>query len=183
MYEGERQKRREKRLKKRGKTSPISPPSANPLDDVTLQSPSLDDSLALSTPSSLTDTGAEVEDKWETSTVAESTIEDERRPSSSSVPKLTFSNAKEDSRPKQTNVLITVSGWIARGKDDHALPFLSIEQGVHGDQYALIWESKELLALYSALSLFYAETASFIVQQTLQVCGTDCFNIDVLSDC
>ncbi|TPX40141.1 hypothetical protein SeLEV6574_g06760 [Synchytrium endobioticum] len=165
MYEAERQKRREKRLKKMGIQSP---PSLGSIEiDAHLSS-------ALSNFDVLQDTysEAEVDDNWEATTMASSspnlTSDAENKNGTGATPQITFSNAKEDARPKQTNVLITVSGWIARGRDDHSLPFLSIEQGVHGDQYALIWESKDLLALHSALSLFYAETASFILQQTLQ---------------
>ncbi|RKO91247.1 hypothetical protein BDK51DRAFT_53005 [Blyttiomyces helicus] len=71
-------------------------------------------------------------------------------------------------KAKQTNVLITVAGWITYGFDDHTLPFSTLEPGVHGDQYALAWETDTLQELGSALKLLVGEVASFLLQQGLQ---------------
>ncbi|KAI8918459.1 hypothetical protein DFJ77DRAFT_294935 [Powellomyces hirtus] len=71
-------------------------------------------------------------------------------------------------KAKQTNVLITVAGWITYGADDHTLPFSTLEADLAGDQYALIWETDTLQELGSALRLLVGEVASFLVQQGLQ---------------
>ncbi|KAJ3278037.1 hypothetical protein HK104_002712, partial [Borealophlyctis nickersoniae] len=71
-------------------------------------------------------------------------------------------------KAKQTNVLITVAGWITYGFDDHTLPFSTIEPATWGDQYALVWETDTLQELGSALKLLVGEVASFLFQQGLQ---------------
>ncbi|KAI9007167.1 hypothetical protein BC832DRAFT_433011 [Gaertneriomyces semiglobifer] len=73
-----------------------------------------------------------------------------------------------DTKAKQTNVLITVAGWIAYGPDDHTLPFSVLEPELYGDQYALIWETDALQELGGALKLLVGEVASFVIQQGLQ---------------
>ncbi|KAI8811125.1 hypothetical protein BJ742DRAFT_884980, partial [Cladochytrium replicatum] len=70
--------------------------------------------------------------------------------------------------PKQTNVLITVAGWLTFNEDDYTLPFSTLTPGVHGDQYTLIWESKDLKVLGSTLTIIVSEMASFLVQQGIQ---------------
>jgi Skp family chaperone for outer membrane proteins len=70
---------------------------------------------------------------------------------------------------RETNVLITVSGWVAYDIDDHTYPFSTLELGMNGDQYSLIWETKILQELGSTLSILFGEIASFVVQQGLQV--------------
>ncbi|KAJ3088414.1 hypothetical protein HK102_008808 [Quaeritorhiza haematococci] len=74
----------------------------------------------------------------------------------------------QDSKAKQTNVLITVSGWLTYGVDDYHLPFSTVEQGIHGDQYTLLWESKALQDLGSTLKILVGEVAGFLFQQGLQ---------------
>jgi hypothetical protein len=74
----------------------------------------------------------------------------------------------EDNISRQTNVLITVSGWVAYDTDDHTYPFSTLEEGLNGDQYTLIWETKVLQELGSTLSILVGEIASFIFQQGLQ---------------
>lgn len=71
-------------------------------------------------------------------------------------------------KPRLTNVIITISGWLTYGKDDYSLPFSTIVPNLFGDQYALIWESKTLYELGSALKMIAGEVTGFIVQQGLQ---------------
>ena len=70
---------------------------------------------------------------------------------------------------KQTNVLITVSGWCNYDSDDHIYPYSTLVPGVNGDHYALIWETKTLQELGSTMAILAGEIASFIFQQGLQV--------------
>lgn len=79
-----------------------------------------------------------------------------------------FKEPEGPPKAKQTNVLITVAGWITYGPDDHTLPFSTLERDVAGDQYALVWETETLQELGSALKLLVGEVASFLVQQGLQ---------------
>ncbi|KAI9106309.1 hypothetical protein DFS34DRAFT_574321, partial [Phlyctochytrium arcticum] len=79
-----------------------------------------------------------------------------------------FKEPEGPPKAKQTNVLITVAGWITYGADDHTLPFSTLERDCHGDQYALCWETDALQELGSALKLLVGEVASFLVQQGLQ---------------
>ncbi|KAJ3334829.1 hypothetical protein HDU91_002503, partial [Kappamyces sp. JEL0680] len=74
----------------------------------------------------------------------------------------------DDGGAKQTHVLITVSGWVAYDKDDHTYPFSTLEPGLNGDQYTLVWETKTLQELGSTMSILAGEIASFIFQQGLQ---------------
>lgn len=76
--------------------------------------------------------------------------------------------AAANEKNKQTHVLITVSGWVAYDKDDHTFPFSTLEPGLNGDQYTLIWETKALQELGSTMSILASEIASFIFQQGLQ---------------
>ncbi|KAI8907984.1 hypothetical protein EDD86DRAFT_208654 [Gorgonomyces haynaldii] len=69
--------------------------------------------------------------------------------------------------PRQTNVLITVAGWVSDDKDDHTYPFSVLEPGLNGDQYTLIWETQILKDLGSMISILVSEVASFIFQQGL----------------
>lgn len=85
-------------------------------------------------------------------TVEQSTIEGYRK-----LPK--------EQTSRQTNVLITIAGWLTYGSDDYSLPFSTLTPGVYGDQYALIWESNELQQLGSTLKLLATEIGSFIFQQ------------------
>jgi hypothetical protein len=71
-------------------------------------------------------------------------------------------------KPRQTNVIITVTGWLAAGKDDYTNPFSTIFPNMYGDQYTLVWESEALKELGSSLTLIAGEVTSFIVQQGLQ---------------
>ncbi|KAI9205052.1 uncharacterized protein BJ171DRAFT_423515, partial [Polychytrium aggregatum] len=70
---------------------------------------------------------------------------------------------------KQTNVLITIAGWVTYGVDDHTLPFSTLEPNIYGDQYTLVWETKTLEELGSALKLLGMEVASFLFQKGLEV--------------
>ncbi|KAJ3171392.1 hypothetical protein HDU87_008350 [Geranomyces variabilis] len=79
-----------------------------------------------------------------------------------------FKEPEGPPKAKQTNVLITVAGWITYGPDDHTLPFSTLEPDSAGDQYALLWETDTLQELGSALKLLVGEVASFLVQQGLQ---------------
>ncbi|KAJ3023945.1 hypothetical protein HKX48_009153 [Thoreauomyces humboldtii] len=79
-----------------------------------------------------------------------------------------FKELEGPPKAKQTNVLITVAGWITYGPDDHTLPFSTLEPDLAGDQYALLWETDTLQELGSALKLLVGEVASFLVQQGLQ---------------
>ncbi|TPX64763.1 hypothetical protein SpCBS45565_g05660 [Spizellomyces sp. 'palustris'] len=79
-----------------------------------------------------------------------------------------FKEPEGPPKAKQTNVLLTVAGWITYGPDDHTLPFSTLEHDAHGDQYALCWETDVLQELGSALKLLVGEVASFLVQQGLQ---------------
>jgi hypothetical protein len=81
------------------------------------------------------------------------------------------------SNSKQTNVIITIAGWIVHSEDDHSLPFSVIEKGVHGDQYSLIWETETLKELGSALKILVSEVTSFIVQQGIQGIFTLFYNV------
>lgn len=74
----------------------------------------------------------------------------------------------EETTSHQTNVLITIAGWVQFDQDDHTYPFSVLEPGQNGDQYTLIWESKVLADLWSMLSILVTEVASFIFQQGLQ---------------
>lgn len=74
----------------------------------------------------------------------------------------------EEDRPRQASVLLTIAGWLTYGNDDFVLPFSTMEEGIYGEHYSLVWESKVLLDLGSALSLLVSEIASFLVQQGLQ---------------
>jgi hypothetical protein len=99
-------------------------------------------------------------DQW-----AEKVGEDEE-----ALPSETLSSPPVSESPsKQTHVLITVSGWVAYDQDDHTYPFSTLEPGLNGDQYSLIWETKALQELGSTMSIFGKEIASFIFQQGLQV--------------
>lgn len=71
-------------------------------------------------------------------------------------------------KTRQTNVLITIVGWITYSEDDHSLPFSVLQPNVHGDQYTLIWETEALKDLGSALRILVSEVASFVVQQGIQ---------------
>jgi hypothetical protein len=71
-------------------------------------------------------------------------------------------------KTRQTNVLITIAGWITYSEDDHSLPFSILHPNVHGDQYTLIWETEALKDLGSALRILVSEVASFVVQQGIQ---------------
>ena len=70
---------------------------------------------------------------------------------------------------KQTNVLLTISGWISNGHDDFTLPYSTLVANKYGDHYSLIWESKELQELGSALKILGTEVAGFLFQQGLQL--------------
>jgi hypothetical protein len=73
-----------------------------------------------------------------------------------------------DSAARQTNVLITVAGWVYHNADEHSLPFSILERNIHGDQYTLIWETDTLIELGTSLKIVVSEIASFIVQQGIQ---------------
>ncbi|KAL5038752.1 hypothetical protein RTP6_006015 [Batrachochytrium dendrobatidis] len=75
---------------------------------------------------------------------------------------------QKGNKSRQTNVLITVAGWISNGADDHTFPFSTLEPGHNGDQYTLIWETKALQELGSALRILLSEVTSFILQQGIQ---------------
>ncbi|KAJ3415175.1 hypothetical protein HDV05_005455 [Chytridiales sp. JEL 0842] len=77
---------------------------------------------------------------------------------------------KEPKPAKQTNVLMTISGWVkSKDAEDHfSLPFSTLTPGVHGDQYALVWETESLIALGSTMSILFAEVTGFLVQQGIQ---------------
>ncbi|KAI8927915.1 hypothetical protein BC831DRAFT_152325 [Entophlyctis helioformis] len=79
-----------------------------------------------------------------------------------------FREPSELPKARQTHVLVTIAGWVARGEDDHTLPFSVLEVGQNGDQHTLIWETKVLQELGSTLSILFGEIASFIFQQGLQ---------------
>ncbi|KAJ3254351.1 hypothetical protein HK103_007233 [Boothiomyces macroporosus] len=75
---------------------------------------------------------------------------------------------EERNKGRQTNVLITVAGWVPYDRDDHTIPYSTIIPGENGDQYAVIWETKVLQELGSLLTILISEIASFIFQQGLQ---------------
>lgn len=79
---------------------------------------------------------------------------------------------EEPLKPKQTNVLLMLTGWLAYGEDDYLLPFSTLEPNIYGDSYVLHWESEILKNMGSALILLVAEVTSFVVQQSLQVALT-----------
>ncbi len=68
----------------------------------------------------------------------------------------------------QTNVLITVAGWVNYDQDDHTYPFSTLKIGLNGDQYSLIYETEVLKKLGTTMSILLAEVASTIFQQGLQ---------------
>ena len=72
------------------------------------------------------------------------------------------------SHSRQTNVLITIAGWVVHSEDDHSLPYSVLERHIYGDQYTLIWETEVLKDLGTALKILVGEIASFIVQQGIQ---------------
>ncbi|KAJ1562442.1 hypothetical protein HK096_009742, partial [Nowakowskiella sp. JEL0078] len=75
---------------------------------------------------------------------------------------------EEETSPVNTSVLITIAGWITYGFNDFTLPFSTLEQGIYGEQYTLMWESPALQALGSTLTIIVSEMASFLVQQGIQ---------------
>ncbi|KAJ1558417.1 hypothetical protein HK096_001038, partial [Nowakowskiella sp. JEL0078] len=75
---------------------------------------------------------------------------------------------EKDEPSGSTSVLITIAGWITYGFNDFTLPFSTLQQGIYGDQYTLIWESEALQALGSTLTIIVSEMASFLVQQGIQ---------------
>ncbi|KAI9333116.1 hypothetical protein BDR26DRAFT_806089, partial [Obelidium mucronatum] len=74
-----------------------------------------------------------------------------------------------ESTPK-ANVLITIAGWVGSidSRDDFTLPFSTLTPGVHGEQYALVWETQALIELGHAVRLLMAEVTSFLLQQGIQ---------------
>ncbi|KAJ3047245.1 hypothetical protein HK097_000101, partial [Rhizophlyctis rosea] len=79
-----------------------------------------------------------------------------------------FKELEGPPKAKQTNVVVTLAGWITYGFDDHTLPFSTLESNIAGDQYSLIWETDTLQELGSALKLLVGEVASFVFTQGLQ---------------
>jgi hypothetical protein len=75
----------------------------------------------------------------------------------------------EPAKSKQTNVLITIAGWVTHSDDDHSLPYTVLKPNLYGDHYTLIWETEVLKDLGSALKILVAEVASFMVTQGIQV--------------
>ncbi|KAJ3072286.1 hypothetical protein HDU99_002221 [Rhizoclosmatium hyalinum] len=73
------------------------------------------------------------------------------------------------SSPKP-NVLITIAGWVGslESRDDFTLPFSTLTPGVHGEQYALVWETQALIELGCAVRLLVSEVTGFLVQQGIQ---------------
>ncbi|ORX93494.1 DUF726-domain-containing protein, partial [Basidiobolus meristosporus CBS 931.73] len=67
---------------------------------------------------------------------------------------------------KRTNVLITISGWLATD-DDATLPFSTVDAN-YGDHFSLSWEPEVLRELGNALKLIAGEVVSFATQQILQ---------------
>ncbi|KAI8614114.1 hypothetical protein BC830DRAFT_1065845 [Chytriomyces sp. MP71] len=79
----------------------------------------------------------------------------------------------EDASPvtaPKANVLITIAGWVGPtdSRDDFTLPFSTLTPGLHGDQYALVWETQALIELGHAVKLLMSEVTSFVVQQGIQ---------------
>ncbi|KAJ3025730.1 UNVERIFIED_CONTAM: hypothetical protein HDU68_006751 [Siphonaria sp. JEL0065] len=78
-----------------------------------------------------------------------------------------------ESTPSATpkaNVLITIAGWVGSldSRDDFTLPFSTLTPGVHGEQYALVWETQALIELGHAVRLLMSEITGFLVQQGIQ---------------
>ncbi|KAJ3018374.1 UNVERIFIED_CONTAM: hypothetical protein HDU68_011193 [Siphonaria sp. JEL0065] len=79
--------------------------------------------------------------------------------------------AIEDTEPAaKSSVLITVAGWVGPqdSKNDFTLPFSTLSRGVHGEQYSLVWETRDLVELGHAVKLLKAEVTSFVVNQGIQ---------------
>ncbi|KAJ3066194.1 hypothetical protein HDU98_010492, partial [Podochytrium sp. JEL0797] len=70
----------------------------------------------------------------------------------------------------KANVLITIPGWVGSldSRDDFTLPFSTLTPGVHGEQYALVWETQALVELGHAVRMLMAEITGFLVQQGIQ---------------
>lgn len=68
---------------------------------------------------------------------------------------------------RQPTVLITVAGWQTYDENDFTLPFSTLVPNTYGEQYSLIWESKDLQKLGSALKILGTEVATFLFQQGL----------------
>lgn len=91
------------------------------------------------------------------------------------------------------NVIVSISGWLVNGNEDFWLPYrlvsfflithilfsfyiltlmnffvISVLPTSYGDHYSLVWESKALKELGSALKIFASELVSFGVSQILQ---------------
>ncbi|KAI9350107.1 hypothetical protein BDR26DRAFT_798449 [Obelidium mucronatum] len=77
----------------------------------------------------------------------------------------------EDVKPApKSSVLITIAGWVGAqdSKNDFTLPFSTLTPGIHGEQYALVWETRDLVELGHAVKLLKAEVTSFVVNQGIQ---------------
>jgi hypothetical protein len=76
-------------------------------------------------------------------------------------------SSNELQKRRQPTVLITVAGWQTYDQNDFTLPFSTIAPDIYGDQYSLIWESRDLQKLGSALKILGTEVATFLFQQGL----------------
>ncbi|KAJ3188987.1 hypothetical protein HK101_009058 [Irineochytrium annulatum] len=73
-------------------------------------------------------------------------------------------------KPAQTNVLITVAGWVTTRdpEDDFTLPFSTLARHEHGDHHSLVWETQALVRLGSAMKMLVGEVTGFLLQQGIQ---------------
>jgi hypothetical protein len=76
-------------------------------------------------------------------------------------------NSQDLQRRRQPTVLITIAGWQTYDQNDFTLPFSTIAPDIYGDQYSLVWESRDLQKLGSALKILGTEVATFLFQQGL----------------
>lgn len=72
----------------------------------------------------------------------------------------------EENKARPPSVIISISGWATNGVEDFWEPF-SVLSPIYGDHYSLVWESKALAELGSALAMFATELLSFGVQQII----------------
>ncbi|KAJ3395267.1 hypothetical protein HDU84_000034 [Entophlyctis sp. JEL0112] len=70
----------------------------------------------------------------------------------------------------RSSVLISIAGWVGSidSRDDFTLPFSTLTPGIHGEQYALVWETNSLIELGYAVRMLVSEVTSFLVQQGIQ---------------
>lgn len=133
------------------------------------------DSILNSSSAGLSVSGEIVNSSAANSTIKGSMVVQDTESDTTSISFLHANTRTGKSEYRQTNVLITIAGWVYHSADDHSLPFSVLEPNIYGDQYTLIWETETLLELGTSLKIVISEIASFIVQQGIQGEKSYCF--------